>query len=217
MSFIGCLLFLFPKRAALANARVWSVVTIKAMKILTGLTYRVEGLENLPANRPFIIASKHQSAFETIAFHSIFPAPVFILKKELLWLPLFGWNLLKTGCIPIDRSSGTKAMRSILEGSKKRLAEGLTVVIFPEGTRTAPGTTNKYNPGIGLLYEQCDVPVVPVVLNSGEFWRRKAFVKLAGTITVRILPPMEKGLGKREMIEKLQNEIETAYKELPRS
>lgn len=217
VSFIGCLLAPFPKRVALANARIWATVTMKGMNVLIGLKYRVEGLENLPKEGPFIIASKHQSAFETIAYHAIFHHPVFVLKKELLWLPLFGWNLLLTGCIPIDRSSGTKAMRSILEGTKKRLQEGHPVIIFPEGTRTAPGTTAKYNPGIGLLYEQCEAPVVPVVLNSGEFWRRKAFVKLSGTITVRILPPMPKGLPKREFISALQNEIESAYKDLPRN
>lgn len=105
-------------------------------------------------------------------------------------------------------------MRSILEGAQKRLKEGYPVVIFPEGTRTAPGTTVKYNPGVGLLYEQCDVPVIPVVLNSGEFWKRKAFVKQPGTITVKILPPMQKGLPKREFIDRLQNEIENAYKTL---
>lgn len=216
LSVIGCLLAPFPRRIALANARFWAVGTMKAMRFFVGLSYRVEGIENLPDNSAFIIASKHQSAFETIAYHAIFPRPVFVLKKELLWLPLFGWNLLLTGCIPIDRSSGMKAMRSILEGARKRLKEGYPVVIFPEGTRTAPGTTVKYNPGVGLLYEQCDVPVIPVVLNSGEFWKRKAFVKQPGTITVKILPPMPKGLPKREFIDRLQNEIESAYKDLPR-
>lgn len=214
LSFIGCLTAPLPRKAIMGIAKFWSVTTMKAMEVLIGLKYRVEGIENLPENSAFIIASKHQSAFETIAYHAIFPHPVFVLKKELLWLPLFGWNLLLTGCIPIDRSSGMKAMRSILEGAQKRLKEGYPVVIFPEGTRTAPGTTVKYNPGVGLLYEQCNVPVIPVVLNSGEFWKRKAFVKQPGTITVKILPPMPKGLQKREFIDRLQNEIENAYKTL---
>ncbi len=216
LSFIGCLLTPFPRRYASLNARFWGKSTLWVLGWMVGLKYQVRGRENLPPGSRYIIASKHQSAFETIADHAIFPNPAYILKKELLRIPLFGWNLLITGSIPIDRSSGTKAMRSILDGAKKRLDEGQCVIIFPEGTRTAPGATARYNPGVALLYEQCGVPIIPVVLNSGEFWKKNAFIKEPGLITVDILPAMPEGLSKREFLEQLQDRIETAYKELPR-
>lgn len=216
LSIICCLLLPFPRRIASRHARFWGDSTLWVLGWLVGLKYQVKGRENLPENARYIIASKHQSAFETIAFHSIFSNPSYILKKELLHIPFFGWTLLITGSIPIDRSSGTKAMRSILEGSKKRLSENQCIIIFPEGTRTAPGTTAKYNPGVTLLYEQCDAPIYPVVLNSGEYWKKNAFIKEPGMITVEILPAMPAGIPKRKFIETLQNRIETAYKELPR-
>ena len=206
----GIISGLFSKRLCRLNARLWGKLLLFGLRWLAGIKCEVKGLENLPAQGGYIVASKHQSAWETVAFHALLPSPAYILKKELLYIPLFGWNLLLTGCVPIDRSSGTKAMRSILEGSEKRLKEKRPVVIFPEGTRTPPGATTRYNPGIGLLYEKCQAPVIPVALNSGYFWAKKAFLKNPGTITIEFLPAMPEGLDKRQFISELQNRIETA-------
>ena len=206
----GMVIGLFSRRLCSLNARLWGHLLLFGLRWLTGVKCTVEGRENLPKQGGYIVASKHQSALETIAFHAILPSPAYILKKELLYIPLFGWNLLLTGCIAIDRSSGTKAMRSILEGSEKRLKEGRPVVIFPEGTRTKPGATTRYNPGVGLLYEKCDVPVIPAALNSGYCWAKNAFLKNSGTVTIRFLPAMPQGLDKREFISELQNRIEDA-------
>ena len=207
---IGMVIGLFSRRLCSLNARLWGFLLLFGLRWLTGIKCDVKGRENLPREGGYIVASKHQSALETIAFHALLPLPAYILKKELQYIPLFGWNLLLTGCVPIDRSSGTKAMRSILEGSEKRLKDKRPVVIFPEGTRTKPGATTRYNPGVGLLYEKCQVPVIPVALNSGYFWPRNAFLKTSGTVTIEFLPPMPQGLDKREFISELQNRIEEA-------
>lgn len=184
------------------------------IRFLAGIKYEVRGTEHFPADHRFIAASKHQSALETLAYHALLPYPSYILKKELLYIPLFGWNLKLIKCIPIDRSSGTKAMRSILDGTQELLNEGRPVVIFPEGTRTKPGTTTKYNPGVGLLYEKCGVPIIPVAVNTGYFWPKKAFLKHPGKVIFQFLPPMPEGLGKREFIDELQGRIEAACREI---
>ena len=207
---IGMVIGLFSMRLCALNARLWGFLLLFGLKWLAGIKCEVKGKEYLPKEGPYIVASKHQSALETIALHALLPSPAYILKKELQYIPLFGWNLKLTGCVPIDRSSGTKAMRSILHGSEKRLAQKRPVVIFPEGTRTKPGTTTHYNPGVGLLYEKFDVPMIPVALNTGYFWPKNAFLKNPGTVTIEFLPQMPKGLEKREFIKELQDRIEAA-------
>ncbi|MBR1777538.1 MAG: 1-acyl-sn-glycerol-3-phosphate acyltransferase [Alphaproteobacteria bacterium] len=207
---IGVVIGLFSRRLCSLNARLWGFLLLFGLRWLAGIKCDVKGRENLPKKGPYIVASKHQSALETIAFHALLPSPAYILKKELQYIPLFGWNLKLTGCVPIDRSSGTKAMRSILQGTEKRLKENRPVVIFPEGTRTQPGTTTHYNPGVGLLYEKCQVPVIPVALNAGYFWAKKAFMKNPGTLTIEFLPAMPSGLDKREFLNELQRRIEEA-------
>ncbi len=211
----GAIAGVFSMRACSLNARGWGKALLFGMRWLAGIKCEVRGLENLPADtNAFIVASKHQSTLETVAFHAILNRPAYILKKELLYIPLFGWNLSLSGCVAIDRSSGAKAMRSILNGTKKRLAQNRPVIIFPEGTRTPPGATAHYNPGVGLLYEKCDVPVIPAALNSGMFWRKRSFMKNSGTIVIEFLPAMPKGLGSREFIKELQDRIETACQTL---
>lgn len=212
---IGIVIGPFSMKLCCLNARLWGILLLFGLKWLAGIKCEVKGKEYLPEKGPYIVASKHQSALETIAFHALLPSPAYILKKELQYIPLFGWNLKLTGCVPIDRSSGTKAMRSILNGSEIRLAQKRPVVIFPEGTRTKPGATTRYNPGVGLLYEKFDVPMIPVALNTGYFWPKNAFFKNPGTLTIEFLPPMPKGLDKREFIKELQDRIEEACARLP--
>jgi 1-acyl-sn-glycerol-3-phosphate acyltransferase len=168
----------------------WSRIVVWLARVLCGIRWRVEGLDQLP-NRPAVILSKHQSAWETMAFQVIFPPQVYLLKRELLWIPFFGWGLALTSPIAIDRSRGTAALRRLMRLGKARLDHGFWVVVFPEGTRIAPGKHRKYQPGGALLAEHCGAPVVPVSHNAGLLWPRKAFRKRAGTITVRIGPVIE--------------------------
>ncbi len=195
--------------------RCWSYIMPKMLRLICGVKLKIEGLENLPKKNGYIVASKHQSAFETLIFHSIVPNVFYVLKKELLWLPFAGIYFLKTGCIPIDRKGGTKTMRKMLAGVKKHLDDEMNLIIFPEGTRTAPGTKKPYTPGVAFLYEQCNVPIVPVALNTGYCWPKNKTMKIPGTVTVRFLSPIEPGLDKRSFLNELYNRIETAQDELP--
>lgn len=165
----------------------WSRIMLFIAKHVCRLDYRVEGRENLPAH-PCVILSKHQSAWETLAFQSVFPPQVHVLKKELLWIPFFGWGLAMMSPIAIDRSRGSAALRQLARLGKERILQGFWVVIFPEGTRVAPGSRRKYQPGGAWLAVQTDSPVVPVAHNAGLYWPKNAFLKRPGTITMRIGP-----------------------------
>ena len=169
---------------------LWTRLVMWAARHICGIRYRVLGAERLPAP-PFIVLSKHQSAWETLAFQMIFPPQVWVVKRELLWIPFFGWGLAMLAPIAIDRGSGTRALRQMLEQGRDRLARGFCVVIFPEGTRVAPGERREYQLGGAWLATRAQAPVVPVAHNSGEVWRRNAFLKYPGTITVSIGAPIE--------------------------
>ncbi len=213
---VGSTLFcLMPRRFHSRTAHYWALAIVKGAQCVLGLKYTVEGLENLPDDANYIIASKHQSAFETYLFNIIFKNPAFVLKRELAIVPFMGWQLFLTGAIAIDRSSGMIAMKKILNGAKKRLKDDQPVIIFPEGTRVPYGKTGNYHPGIALLYNHLpDTPVYPVAVNTGKFWKKASFMKYAGTVKVKILPAMPKGLSKAEFMAELQNRIETACREM---
>ena len=168
----------------------WAHIMLFLLRLICGIRYRVIGVEHIPA-APSIILSKHQSAWETLAFQQIFPAQVWVLKKELLRVPFFGWGLALTSPIAIDRSSRKAALKQIVEQGKDRLKQGFWIVIFPEGTRIAPGKKGKYGIGGAWLATHTGVPVVPVAHNAGEFWGRNSFLKLPGTITVSIGEPID--------------------------
>ena len=201
-------------RLAQRSALLWARAVLALLRICAGLDYRVEGRHNLPAG-PYIIAAKHESAWETIALLVVFDRPVFILKRSLLWLPVFGWYLARIGMIGIDRSAAGGALRQMIRGAARAVEEGRNVVVFPEGTRTPPGTTRPLRPGIAALYAAGSAPVVPVALDSGRFWPRRSFRKTPGTITVRILPAMPVGLEKRAFLAALQERIEAGCAALP--
>jgi len=178
---------------ALTRYRVisgWSRLVIFLSRVILNIRCRVEGRENLPA-RPSVILSKHQSAWETLAFQQIFPPQVHVLKKELLWIPFFGWGLALMSPIAINRSRGVAALRSIARRGGERLAQGFWVVVFPEGTRVAPGERRDYQLGGAWLAAANGAPIVPVAHNAGLVWPRNAFVKRPGTVTVRIGPPID--------------------------
>jgi len=168
---------------------LWSRLIVRAAELILGIRYRVRGMEHVPRG-PFIMLAKHQSAWETLAFQVIFPPQVWVLKKELLWIPLFGWGLAMLSPIAIDRGSGQRALRQMLEQGRDRLARGFCIVIFPEGTRVAPGERRDYHAGGAWLAVQTGVPVVPVAHDAGVLWPRNAVLKRPGRITVSIGEPI---------------------------
>lgn len=182
-------LFLFPVEPVKRNRLIasWAHFMMWLARVLVGIRYRVIGLENLPAT-PAVILSKHQSAWETIAFQVIFPPVCFVLKRELLRIPFFGWGLAMTSPIAIDRSAGREALKQIESQGKARLARGLWVVTFPEGTRVAPGNKGNYQIGGAWLAAKAGAPVLPVAHNAGRYWGKQAFVKHPGEISVVIGP-----------------------------
>jgi len=182
--------FPLPRMARYRVISGWSRLVIFMARKVLRIEWRVEGRENLPA-RPAVILSKHQSAWETMAFQIIFPPQVLVLKRELLWIPFFGWGLALMSPIAIDRSRGLAALRAIARRGCERLAQGFWVVVFPEGTRVAPGAQREFHPGGAWLAVSAGAPVVPVAHNAGLLWPRNAFLKRPGTVTVRIGPPIE--------------------------
>ncbi len=175
--------FPFPWRYAVISQ--WARLNLWALKLLCGLSYTVEGKENIP-EKPCIIMCKHQSAWETLALQAVFPQQVWVLKRELLWLPFFGWGLAALNPIAIDRKAGRKALKQIIEQGRKRLSAGSFVVIFPEGTRIEPGKMGRFGIGGAKLAAETNTPVVPVTHNAGKFWPKKAWIKRPGTIRMRI-------------------------------
>jgi 1-acyl-sn-glycerol-3-phosphate acyltransferase len=166
-------------------------------------------LERLP-EPPFLVASKHQSAWETFALIPLFRDPAFLMKRELFWIPIHGWFSHKFGMIPVDRDKGPAALRNMLHHAKDRIAKGREIIIFPEGTRRPPGAPPAYKTGIVLLYNALDVPCVPVALNSGMFWPRRTWRRKPGTIIVEVLDPIQPGLPKAEFMRRLQVAVEGA-------
>ncbi len=188
----------------------WALFNLWVLKTVCGLRYRLEGAQHIPDENG-IIFCKHQSAWETLALQRIFPPQVWVLKRELLWVPLFGWALALMEPIAIDRKAARRALRRIVEQGKERLSRGRWVVIFPEGTRVAPGAQKRYAMGGALLAQRSGYPVVPVAHNAGEFWPRRGFIKRPGTIRVVIGPPIEtKGKSAAEINELARVWIEAA-------
>lgn len=213
---IVCLpLLLAPPRVIHAAGKVWINGTLWLLKVCVGLTVKEVGAHHLPAG-PAIFAVKHQSAWETLYLSRRLNHPAFVLKKELLRIPVFGWFLSRVGMVAIDRSGKASALKKMVADAKATFAAGRPVVIFPEGTRVAPGSRRAYQPGIAALYTQLDVPVVPVALNSGLFWGKKAILKKPGIITIEYLPPIPPGLDRKAFMRELESRIEGAAERLAR-
>jgi len=181
--------FALPRLTRYRIISGWSRLVVRLARAICGIRWTVQGREHLPAD-PAVILAKHQSAWETLAFQEIFPPQVLVLKKELLWLPFFGWGLALMSPIAIDRANGRAALRDIARRGRERLAQGFWVVIFPEGTRVRVGEKRAYHQGGAWLAAQCGVPVVPVAHNAGRLWPKNAFLKRPGIVTVRIGPPI---------------------------
>jgi 1-acyl-sn-glycerol-3-phosphate acyltransferase len=211
IALVGLPILLLPRRAVVAWSVFWVDFILWWLALTCGLRHRIAGLENLPPG-PVIIASKHQSSWETLAFVKLFPDAAIVLKRELLFIPIVGWAMARAGHIGVQRGDGAPAMRSLLRKAKAALAEGRSVLIFPEGTRTAVGARQRYHMGTAALYRHAGVPVVPVALNSGLFWGRRKWVKRPGAITVEVLPPFAPGQGLRrnQFMDALRQRIDGA-------
>lgn len=184
------LVFWLPTRRRRLFVMPWIHFVMWLIEHLLGIRTRVEGAENIPAV-PCVILSKHQSAWETFALQTIFTLTSFVYKKELHWLPFFGWGLKLMPFVGIDRGAGKAALNQVAERGRQRLAEGYSIIVFPEGTRVPPGQKRRYKVGGAYLAVAAGAPVVPVALNSGECWRRQAFLKTPGIVTVSIGPAID--------------------------
>ncbi|MBO1323781.1 1-acyl-sn-glycerol-3-phosphate acyltransferase [Acetobacter sp. TBRC 12305] len=178
----------FMRAKALAYAKLWSRAVLWLFRTLCGVQVRVTGLENLPASGPALIASQHQSAFDTLVWMLLLPRPCYVMKGELRRIPLLGPMLVLAGMMPIERAAGAKALRLLLHGTDRAIKAGRQIVIFPEGTRTLPGEHVALKPGIAAMSSHVGLPVIPVATNSGLFWGRNAFFKRPGVLQVAIGP-----------------------------
>ncbi len=202
-------LLLAPPLWMMRLGTFWSAGTLWLLRCCAGLDYEVRGREHLPPG-PALIAMKHQSAWDTFAAPVVFHHPAMVMKRELGWIPFYGWYSVKAGMIPIDRSGGARALKAMVAAAKRALAQGRPILIFPEGTRTAPGAHLPYHPGVAALYRQLGVALVPVAVNSGRFWGRRHFLKRPGRIIVEILPAIPPGGERGTVMAELEAGIEAA-------
>lgn len=209
IALVGAPLLLTPRRYIRKWAVVWTNYTLWWLRLTVGLTHRISGLENLPPG-PAIIAIKHQSSWETVSVLRLFPDAAIVMKRELLFIPVVGLAMLKSGNIAIERGDGAAALRSLVRGAKDAMANNRSILIFPEGTRTPVGSNQPYPVGVAALYRQLGIPVVPVALNSGVFWGRRQFIKRSGLIEVEVLPAIPPGLARKEFMAMLRDRIEQA-------
>jgi 1-acyl-sn-glycerol-3-phosphate acyltransferase len=210
---IGLPLLLGPSRYAVWLMRAVGHWNLWLLRVVAGTTYEVRGLENIP-DTACVVASKHQSMWETVSLIAIVEHPALVLKQELLYIPLYGWYVQKARMIAIRRSDGPKALRKMLRQAAAAAEEDRHLIIFPEGTRAAPGARNPYMPGVAGLYSHLDVPCVPVALNSGLFWPRRKLERKPGTIVIEFLPPIGPGLKRPAFMKELESRIETATDKL---
>jgi 1-acyl-sn-glycerol-3-phosphate acyltransferase len=214
--FATLLLFTFPfsLESRWALLQHWVRFILWWLKVTCKLTYQVEGLEHVSAG-PAIIFAKHQSTWETIALQRMFPLQVWVAKRELMWLPFFGWGLALMKCIAIKRGTGRAAIRQLITQGKARLDEGIWIVIFPEGTRIPPGKKGEYRIGGAILAEKTGYPIIPVAHNAGEYWPRRSFIKRPGVIQVRIGAPIStEGKSAQQLLEEASGWIEDRMAEI---
>lgn len=178
----------FSSMTGYKTALFWSRFNIWSLAVICGLKYQVQGRENIPDIDTYIMMSKHQSTWETLALSFTLPPHIWVFKRELQWVPFFGWALWSVKPIAINRSSGVSSLEQVIEQGAKRMSEGMSIMIFPEGTRVPAGTRQRYKTGGSLLAQQTGKPVLPIAHNAGHFWPRTGFIKQAGLITIRIGP-----------------------------
>jgi 1-acyl-sn-glycerol-3-phosphate acyltransferase len=201
--------FVMPRAVLVRMVKAWGRWNIWLMRVICGTRVKILGTGRIPKG-PLIIASKHQSMWETFALFSLIDQPVFILKRELTWIPFFGWYLMKTGMIGIDRKAGIRSLKMLARMTREQMHLGRQLVIFPEGTRRPIGAPPAYKSGVAMIYAEGGVPCIPVALNSGLCWPRRTFLRYPGTITVEFLDPLPPGLRRDEFMSRLMASIEGA-------
>jgi 1-acyl-sn-glycerol-3-phosphate acyltransferase len=204
-----------PRAAAMRFGHFWSRGVLTFLHVIVGLDHKVCGLDRIPRGG-CIIAMKHQSTWDTLILPVVLADPAIVLKRELLFLPLYGWYAARVGSIAIDRKAGAVALRKMVARAQAIAAQGRPIVIFPEGTRVAPGAHLPYQPGVAALYQKLGLPLVPAALNSGLFWGRRSFLKRRGQITLEFLEPIPPGWPRRRLMTELEQRIETATEALLR-
>jgi 1-acyl-sn-glycerol-3-phosphate acyltransferase len=198
-----------PRRAIIEVARFWARTNIWLLRFICGLKVELGGLDRIPPG-PLLVASKHQSMWETFALLPLLRDPAYIMKRELMWIPFFGWYTWKAGMIPVDRGKGSQALAEMNACARRELAHDRQIIIFPEGTRRPPGAEPRYKYGVVHLYAETQVPCLPIALNSGLFWPRRSIRRNPGTIRVEVLEPIPPGLDKETFFVRLQQAIEPA-------
>jgi 1-acyl-sn-glycerol-3-phosphate acyltransferase len=201
--------FLLPRRMFMRAVQAWAKSSLWLMRVLAGTAVEYRGLERIPAGG-FVVASKHQSLWETFALLPVFDDPTFILKRELRWIPMFGWYTRKADCIPVDRKAGSQALLAMTAKAREEVRDGRQILIFPEGTRRPAGAPPAYKYGVSHLYQSLGVPCLPLALNSGLYWPRRKFIRRPGTIVLEVLEPIPAGLQRSVMFRLLQERIEAA-------
>jgi 1-acyl-sn-glycerol-3-phosphate acyltransferase len=199
----------FPRHAMLGVAKAWGRTNLWLLRAICGIEVEWRGLEKIPRG-PLIVASKHQSVWETFALIPLFADPTFIVKRELMWIPVFGWCMWRADMISVDRGAGSQAMFQMTERAKFEIGRGRQIIIFPEGTRRGAGAAPAYKFGVAKLYAATGAPCLPIALNSGLVWPRRSFLRYPGVVRVEILDPIPPRLAPDAFFTKLQREIETA-------
>src|ERR1700689_5159656 len=210
---LGIPTYIMPRWAIMNIAKYWARSSIWLMRVICNTRVEYRGLEKIP-NGPLIVASKHQSMWETFALLQFFEQPLFILKRELTWIPLFGWYLVKCGMIAIDRAAGGRSLLAMARRAGEAVRRGRQLIIFPEGTRRPVDAKPDYKTGIALIYVDCGVSCLPVALNSGLFWPRRTFMRYPGTLVVEFLDLLPPGLPRDEFLTRISTVIEDATNRL---
>jgi 1-acyl-sn-glycerol-3-phosphate acyltransferase len=205
--------FLLPRQGAIRILKNWCHSSNWWHKLIVGTTFEVTGQENIP-EEGCIIAVKHQSMWEFYAILPLFKDPAYILKRELMWIPLFGWYVAKTRMIPINRGKRSKAMKEMTKRAAEEIELGRQILIYPEGTRRSPGAEPAYKYGVAHMYKELNCPVLPIALNSGLYWPKRSIMRYPGKIRINILKPIMPGLGAEEFQAELQSKIEGACMDL---
>jgi 1-acyl-sn-glycerol-3-phosphate acyltransferase len=198
-----------PRWGILAVARFWARTNLWLLRLICGVKVEFRGLAKIPPG-PLLVAAKHQSLWETFALMLILSDPAYIMKRELMWIPFFGWYAWKAGMIPVDRTKGSQALADMNACARAELARDRQIIIFPEGTRRPPGAEPRYKYGVVHLYRETGVTCLPIALNSGLFWPRRSMRRYPGIIRVEVLDPIPPGLDKEAFFERLQRDIEAA-------
>lgn len=200
---------LVPRRIFMRLVKVWARQSLWLLRVIAGTKVEIRGREKIPPGG-LLVASKHQSMWETFALVPLFEDPTFILKRELMWIPFFGWYTWKADCVPVNRKAGSQALIQMMARAREEARDGRQILIFPEGTRRPPGAPPAYKFGVAHLYQNLGMPCLPVALNSGLFWPRRQFIRRPGTVVVEILEPIPPGLHRDEFFPRLVEGIESA-------